>query len=72
MSDVISLGGFFLGRGTMLVNFHSIGTWPSHSDALNMAAKGSASHSENSRRNQFGNSSGPHDLHTGITDLNLY
>jgi len=39
-----------------------MGTCPSHSDALNIAVKGSANHTENSRRNQLGNWSGPQDL----------
>jgi len=38
MSDVMSLGGFCFGTGITLANFHSC---LSHSDALNIAVKGS-------------------------------
>jgi len=62
ISDVISLGGFCLGKGTTLASFHPRGTYPSQREALKMAVKGSANQTENSRRNQLGSWSGPQDL----------
>jgi len=66
ISDVISLGGFCLGKGTTLASFHPRGTYPSQREALKMAVKGSANQTENSRRNQLGSWSGPQDLRTSI------
>ena len=51
-----------LGTGTTSSCFQAEGTIPWRTEKLNMAHKGSASHTEKSRKNQLGTSSGPHAL----------
>jgi len=62
----IALGGHTFGTGTTFASFHTDGTSPSLIDALNIELTGSARTTENSFRNQLGNSSGPLDLRLSI------
>jgi len=55
----MTFGGLVLGTAITLTCFQAWGTMPCRTDALKIAQTGSANHGENSRRNQFGMSSGP-------------
>ena len=55
----VVLGGLDFGTAIMFVCLHLIGTIPSVIDVLKMQHNGSHNASAKSRRNQFGNLSGP-------------
>jgi len=66
MSIEIALGGHIFRIGTTFARFLTDGTSPALIDALNIEHTGSARNTENSFRNQLGNSSGPLDLRASI------
>ena len=61
-SFCIEIGGLTLGAGITSADFQIRGTYPSQTEALNIAATGSLMRGANSLNSQFGTPSGPEDL----------